>query len=67
VTHHISEAVFLSDRVIVLKPRPGEIVEIVNIGIERPRMIERITDRESTDTVARIRNMLGFEEQKGDI
>jgi NitT/TauT family transport system ATP-binding protein len=67
VTHHISEAVFLSDRVIVLKPRPGEIVEIVNIEMERPRQIERITERESTDMVARIRNMLGFDDQKGNV
>lgn len=37
VTHSIPEAVFLSDRVIVLTPRPGQIAEIIDIDLERPR------------------------------
>jgi len=37
VTHSIDEAVLLSDRVIVLSPRPGRIVEEVTIELARPR------------------------------
>ena len=37
VTHNIAEAVFLSDRVIVMSPRPGTIVEDIRIHLERPR------------------------------
>jgi NitT/TauT family transport system ATP-binding protein len=37
VTHSISEAVFLSDRVIVLANRPASIDEIIKIPFERPR------------------------------
>ena len=37
VTHNLEEAVFLSDRVVVLSPRPGKVEDIVDIDLERPR------------------------------
>jgi NitT/TauT family transport system ATP-binding protein len=40
VTHDIDEAVFLSDRVLVMTARPGKIKEDLPIGIERPRTFE---------------------------
>ena len=46
VTHSISEACFMSDRVVVLSHRPGRIVRIVSIPLDRPR------DRSMTETKA---------------
>ena len=37
VTHHIAEAVWLSDRVVVLSPQPGEVYDVVDIDLPRPR------------------------------
>ena len=37
VTHNISEAVFLAERVVIMRPRPGHIHDIVDIDTPRPR------------------------------
>jgi NitT/TauT family transport system ATP-binding protein len=66
VTHNIQEAVFLSDRVVVMKPRPGEVLEIVDIPLERPRRIEMVADPRTSELVAGIRTKLGFEEEGED-
>jgi NitT/TauT family transport system ATP-binding protein len=46
VTHDIDEAVFLSDRVIVMTARPGEVKLDIRIELERPRRFEMLAEPE---------------------
>ncbi|HJJ39183.1 MAG TPA: ABC transporter ATP-binding protein [Methanocorpusculum sp.] len=57
VTHSVDEAVYLSDRVVILSPRPGKIHEIYTVDLPRPR------DRTSVE-FARLRKAVLAEIEK---
>jgi NitT/TauT family transport system ATP-binding protein len=58
VTHSISEAVILSDRIVVMSASPGRIVEIVQNDLPRPRNETVMASEAFTARVARIRSLL---------
>ena len=58
VTHSISEAVLLSDRVVVMSGRPGKIIAIAMIDLPRPRRAAMEDSDEFTSTVKQLRTLL---------
>jgi NitT/TauT family transport system ATP-binding protein len=54
VTHDVEEAVFLSDRVIVMTNRPGQIKGEVDVGLPRPREYELVADEEFAQPKMRV-------------
>lgn len=55
ITHSIAEAVFLADRVFVMRARPGRIIDMPAIALPRPRPFEVTSSEEFAGYVRRIR------------
>jgi len=55
ITHSIAEAVFLADRVLVMTPRPGRIMDDLRITLARPRPLEVLNTPQFGAYVQRIR------------
>jgi NitT/TauT family transport system ATP-binding protein len=58
ITHSIPEAVLLSDRVVIMSPRPGRIVEIVPIDLPRPRELRTMGEPRFAELADHIRSRL---------
>jgi NitT/TauT family transport system ATP-binding protein len=59
VTHSINEAVFLSDRVVVMGTSPGRVLAVVDVPLARPRSIEVMKSPEFAKTAFEVREYLG--------
>jgi NitT/TauT family transport system ATP-binding protein len=59
VTHSVPEALFLADRVVVFSPRPGRILEGIEVGLPRPRGLEMMSSPELGGKALHIRRLLG--------
>ncbi len=55
ITHSIEEALFLSDQVVVLTPRPGRVRNMYEMPFERPRTMEVMAGKDVYDLTYRIK------------
>jgi NitT/TauT family transport system ATP-binding protein len=53
VTHNITEAILLADRVVVMTARPGRIADMIEVPFERPRVQEMVAERDFQELVLR--------------
>jgi NitT/TauT family transport system ATP-binding protein len=59
VTHSVTEALFLSDTVVVLSSRPGRVQAVFEVNVPRPRDLSMLSDPEITEKAMQIRELLG--------
>jgi NitT/TauT family transport system ATP-binding protein len=60
ITHSIPEAVFLSDRIVVMSARPGRITREIEVDLPRPRTLQTLADPAFIRLCAELRTL--FEE-----
>lgn len=58
ITHDLDEAIYLSDRIIVLKSNPGEIAEIIEVPVSRPRTPSQFLSPEFLATKKRLEELI---------
>ncbi len=58
ITHDLDEAIFLSDRILILDPRPGRVREVVEVPVPRPRDHEQLTSPEFLATKAHLETII---------
>jgi NitT/TauT family transport system ATP-binding protein len=60
ITHNIQEAVYLSDRVLVMSPRPGQIRSLIEIDLDRPRPLSVRDGDQFREYVTELREEIGI-------
>jgi NitT/TauT family transport system ATP-binding protein len=58
ITHDLDEAIYLADRIIVLSAHPGEIQEIIEVPVPRPRSVAQFVSLEFLATKARLEELI---------
>lgn len=63
VTHNISEAVFIADRVFMMTARPGRLQRVFNIDLPRPREVSVMNTPKFMEMVQEIKDSIGGQEE----
>ncbi len=65
ITHSIEEALFLSDKVVVLTPRPGRVLNVYDVPFARPRTMEVMAGKDAFDLHHRIKADIYGQQRSG--
>lgn len=63
ITHDLDEAIFLADRILVLKAHPGEVQELIEVSVPRPRSVAQYNSPEFAATKARLEALIHPQEK----
>ncbi|KAB7742735.1 ATP-binding cassette domain-containing protein [Parvibaculum sedimenti] len=66
ITHDLDEAIYLADRILVLKPHPGEVQELIEVPVPRPRQMDQFISEEFLTTKARLEELIYSSEAHGE-
>ncbi len=58
ITHDLDEAIFLADRILVLKAHPGEVQEVIEVPVPRPRQLTQLNSPEFLATRRRLEELI---------
>jgi NitT/TauT family transport system ATP-binding protein len=58
ITHDLDEAIFLADRILVLKAHPGAVQELIEVPVPRPRSTAQFLTDEFLATKARLEELI---------
>ncbi|GBQ23912.1 nitrate/sulfonate/bicarbonate transporter ATP-binding protein [Acetobacter estunensis NRIC 0472] len=58
ITHDLDEAIYLADRILVLKPRPGRVEEVIEVPLSRPRRAAQMASDEFLATKAHLEALI---------
>jgi NitT/TauT family transport system ATP-binding protein len=58
ITHDLDEAVYLSDRIVVLKAHPGEVAEVIEVPVPHPRRADQFLSPEFLAVKRRLEELI---------
>ncbi|MEM9257750.1 MAG: ABC transporter ATP-binding protein [Pseudomonadota bacterium] len=66
ITHDLDEAIYLADRILVLKAHPGEVTELIEVPVPRPRNADQCIGAEFLATKKRLEELIHPAEEDQD-
>jgi NitT/TauT family transport system ATP-binding protein len=64
ITHDVEEAIFLADRVVVMTARPGQVKDVIDVDLGRPRDLDVLTTERFTDLKSRALDQIHEEAER---